>query len=106
MLYLVSPSKIGPNFRKQSIYLEIHFTAKIMLISYPPVRNFITHLITVYIKFILPSSLTRCPVAKSWDMTSGGKLLPPVEIEVEVLLEEEVFEEEASDDLPKKDNNN
>ena len=60
----------------------------------------------VYIKFILPSSLTRCPVAKSWDMTSGGKLLPPVEIEVEVLLEEEVFEEEASDDLPKKDNNN
>ena len=39
-------------------------------------------------------------------MTSGGKLLPPVEIEVEVLLEEEVFEEEASDDLPKKDNNN
>ena len=50
----------------------------------------------------VPSSLTRCPVAKSWDMTSGGKLLPPVEIEVEVLLEEEVFEEEASDDLPKK----
>jgi hypothetical protein len=45
-------------------------------------------------------------VAKSWDMTSGGKLLPPVEIEVEVLLEEEVFEEEASDDLPKKDNDN
>ena len=45
-------------------------------------------------------------MAKSWDMTSGGKLLPPVEIEVEVLLEEEVFEEEASDDLPKKDNNN
>ena len=44
-------------------------------------------------------------MAKSWDMTSGGKLLPPVEIEVEVLLEEEVFEEEASDDLPKKDNN-
>jgi hypothetical protein len=29
-----------------------------------------------------------------------------VEIEVEVLLEEEVFEEEATDDLPKKDNNN
>jgi hypothetical protein len=48
----------------------------------------------------VPPSLTRCPVAKSWDMTSGGKLLPPVEIEVEVLLEEEVFEEEASDDLP------
>ena len=71
-----------------------------------PVRNFITHLTIVYIKFILPSSLTRCPVAKSWDMTSGGKLLPPVEIEVEVLLDEEVFEEEASDDLPKKDNNN
>ena len=70
-------------------------------------RGFIiTHLTIVYIKFILPSSLTRCPVAKSWDMTSGGKLLPPVEIEVEVLLEEEVFEEEASDDLPKKDNNN
>ena len=45
-------------------------------------------------------------MAKSWDMTSGGKLLPPVEIEAEVLLEEEVFEEEASDDLPKKDNNN
>ena len=45
-------------------------------------------------------------MAKSWDMTSGGKLLPPVEIEVEVLLEEEVFEEEASGDLPKKDNNN
>ena len=45
-------------------------------------------------------------MAKSWDMTSGGKLLPPVEIEVEVLLDEEVFDEEASDDLPKKDNNN
>ena len=47
----------------------------------------------------VPSSFTRCPVAKSWDMTSGGKLLPLVEIEVEVLLEEEVFEEEASNDL-------
>ena len=63
-----------------------------------------THLTTVYIKFILPSSLTRCPVAKSWDMTSGGKLLPPVEIEVEVLLEVFVFF--SSDDLPKKDKNN
>ena len=96
--------KLGLILEKK--YIKIHFTAKIKLISYPPVRNFITHLTIVYIKFILPSSLTRCPVAKSWDMTSGGKLLPPVEIEVEVLLEEEVFEEEASGDLPKKDNNN
>ena len=37
------------------------------------------------VKFNLPSSLTRCPVAKSWDITSGGKLWPLDEIDVEVL---------------------
>ena len=34
----------------------------------------------------LPSSLTRCPVAKSWEMTSGGKVLPQDEIDVAVVV--------------------
>ena len=34
----------------------------------------------------LPSSLTRCPVANNWEMTSGGKLLPHDEIDVAVVV--------------------